>query len=43
MYIFAAKLPHFVELTKEKAEYLQFSTFYFYYKNLKPIMKRYLQ
>ena len=34
MYIFAAKLPHFVELTKEKAEYLQFSTFYFYYKNL---------
>ena len=35
MYIFAAKLPHFVELTKEKAEYLQFSTFYFCYKNLR--------
>lgn len=34
MCFFAAKLPHFVELTKEKAEYLQFSTFYFCYKNL---------
>ena len=34
MYIFAAKLAYFVELTKEKAEYLQFSPFYFCYKNL---------
>ena len=34
MYIFAAKLAYFVELTKEKADYLQFSPFYFCYKNL---------
>ena len=34
MYIFASKFPRFVELTKEKAEYMQISTFYVYYKNL---------
>ena len=28
MYIFAAKLPHFVELTKEKADYLLIRTFF---------------